>query len=262
MAFDPISILILLIAGFASGLFVSICSGTAAAYIIPILTIFLGKSIHKTIGTSLFVDSIISLIAGIIFLRKGKARFKEVILLIILASIGAFFGSFFTSRAPESGLNLYFGIVLFLFGINLIYNGVQKNVDFIKSKYSFSFFKKYKIPVFIIGGFFVGFVSGFTGFGGAGFIALALFFILDYDLHTAIGTSLIVMFFLAGSASFSHFLREEFILDAALISGSAAVFGAIIGSLYANRIDEEKLGGVIGFILVIIGIVLFARVFI
>jgi uncharacterized membrane protein YfcA len=50
-------------------------------------------------------------------------------------------------------------------------------------------------------------------------------------------------------------------LDAALISGFSAVFGAIIGSFYANRIDEEKLGKVIGLILVIIGIILFVRIF-
>jgi uncharacterized membrane protein YfcA len=262
MHIDLLSILLLLIAGFASGLFVSICSGTAAAYMIPFLTIFLGKSVYKTIGTSLFVDSIISLTAGLVFLRNGNTRLKEVILIILLTSIGAVTGSFFTSRAPETGLNIYFGIILFLFGINLLYNGVQKNVDFIKSKYSFSFFKKYKTPVFIVGGFFVGFMSGLTGFGGAGFIAIALFFILDYDIHTAIGTSLLIMFFLAASGSFSHFLRGEFIVDAALISGSSAVFGAIIGSLYANRIDQEKLGRVIGLIVLILGIVIFARVFI
>jgi len=262
MYIDPLSISLLLIAGFVSGLFVSICSGTAAAYIIPILTIFLGKSIYKTIGTSLFVDSIISLIAGLVFLRKGNARIKDVVLIIFLSGIGAFIGSFFTSYAPEFGLNIYFGIVLSLFGLNLFYNGLSKNVDFIKSKYSFSFFKKYKIPIFIIGGFLIGFGSGLTGFGGAGFIAICLFFILDYDIHTAIGTSLIIMFFLAGSASISHFLIGEFILDAALISGFAAIFGAIIGSLYANRIDSEKLGRVIGLIYLLVGIVLFARVFI
>jgi hypothetical protein len=262
MLFDFTSLLLLIVAGFIGGLFVSICSGTAAAYIIPMLTIFFGKSIHKTIGTSLFVDSVISLSAGLVFLKKGKARLKEVIFIIILSSIGAFIGSYFTSRATESGLNLYFGIVLILFGINLTYNGLQKNLDFIKSKYSFSFFKKYKIPIFIIGGFLIGFISGLTGFGGAGFIALALVIIYDYDIHTAIGTSLLVMFFLAGSASFSHFLREEFIMNAAIISGFAAIFGAIIGSLYANKIDEEKLVKVIGLIYLLIGIILFARVFI
>jgi uncharacterized protein len=261
MYIDLISLIILLLAGFGSGLFVSICSGTAAGYMIPVLTAFLGKSIHKSIGTSLFIDSVVALTAGLIFLRNGKTKLKPVLLLVLFSAVGAFFGSFLTDIAPEAGLNIYIGIILLLFGINLVYNGVRKNVDFVKSKYSFKFFKKYKTFLFIIFGFVIGIVSGFTGFGGAGFIALGLVFILDYDLHTAIGTSLIVMFVLAGFASVMHFLRENFLLDAALIAGVAAVFGAVLGSFFANKVNEERLGKIIGLIMIILGIAVFVRMF-
>ena len=259
MVLDPLLILVLLLAGFGSGLFVSICSGTAAGYMIPILTVFLGKSIHKSIGTSLFIDSIVALTAALIFLRNGKIKLKPVLLLLIFSVIGAFLGSFLTSSAPEAGLTIYIGIILLLFGINLVYNGVQKNVDFIKSKYSFSFFKKYKTILFIVFGFTTGLMSGFTGFGGSGFIALGLIFILDYDLHTAIGTSLLVMFFLAGSASIGHIIRDNFILEYALIAGVAALFGAVLGSSIANKVDEKRLGRIIGIIMVLLGIAVFVR---
>ena len=261
MPIDPVTTIVLLLAGFASGLFVSICSGTAAGYMIPILTVFLGKHIHKSIGTSIFIDSIVSLVAGIIFLRNGKIKLRPVLLLLIFSIIGAFLGSFLTGAAPESGLNLYIGVVLLLFGINLVYNGVQKNIDFIKSKYSFNFFKKYKPYLFVIVGFMTGLMSGLTGFGGSGFIAIGLIFILDYDLHTAIGTSLIVMFFLAGSASIGHIMKGNFIYDFALIAGIAALIGASVGSFIANKVDEEKLGKIIGIIMVLLGIAVFARMF-
>lgn len=259
MLTDPIILIALFLAGFGSGLFVSICSGTAAGYMIPVLTVFLGKHIHKAIGTSLFIDSIVALVAGIIFLRNGKIKLKPVLLLLLFSVIGAFLGSFLTDSAPESGLNAYIGVVLLLFGVNILYNGVKKNVDFIKSKYSFSFFKKYKMIIFVIFGFTTGLMSGFTGFGGSGFIALGLIFVLDYDLHTAIGTSLLVMFFLAGSASVGHILRDNFISEYALIAGIAALAGALLGSHLANKVDEEKLGKIIGFIMVLLGIAVFAR---
>ena len=252
---------VLLIAGFASGLFVSICSGTVAGYMIPTLTVFLGKSIHKSIGTSLFIDSIVALIAGLVFLRNGKIKLKPVILILVSSVIGGFIGSFFTSSVPETGLTIYIGVMLLLFGINVLYNGVQKNVDFVKSKYSFSFFKKYKIPLFVISGFITGIMSGFTGFGGSFFIAIGLIFILDYDLHTAIGTSLLVMFFLAASASIGHIIKDNFLLDAALIAGIAALFGAALGSFISNKINEEKLGKIIGLIMLLLGIAIFARMF-
>lgn len=266
MHIDIYSFLVLILAGFASGLFIGICSGTAAGFMIPILTVFLGKtnsgsiSIYNSIGTSLFVDSIVGISAGLIFLKKGKTKLKIVIPVIITAAIGAFIGSFFTSYAPERGLNLYLGVVLVLFGINLMYNGYQKNVDFIKSKYSFSFLKKHKLGLLVVGGLVIGLLSGLTGFGGAGFVAIGLIFIFDFDLHTAIGTSLIVMFFLAGFGSIGHIILDEFIWDAAMISGSAAVVGAFTGSIFSNKINEDILGKIIGLIMLLLGCAIFLRI--
>lgn len=261
MSIDLPSVLLLLAAGFSSGLFISICGGTAAGYVIPILTLFLGKTIHKSIGTSLSIDSVVSLTAGLIFLANGKTKLRPIAFTIIPCVSGAFLGSFLTSSAPESGLNLYVGFVLVIFGLNLSYNGVQKNIEFVKSKYSFDFFRKYKNIIFVVAGFGIGLTSGFTGFGGSGFIALGLIFILDYDLHTAIGSSLLIMFFLAGFGSIGHIINGNFLYDAALIVGFAAVLGAIIGSCFANRIDENKLGRIIGIIMLILGIAVFVRLF-
>ena len=259
MPTDLIMLFFLFLTGFTSGLFVSICSGTAASFMIPILTVFLGKSIHKSIGTSLFLDSIIGISAGLFFLRKGKTKLKVVIPIIVTSSIGAVIGSFFTSYAPERGLNIYFGVVLILFGISLMYNGYQKNVDFIKSKYSFTFLKKHKFILLLISGFIIGILSGLTGFGGAGFIAIGLIFIFDFDLHTAIGTSLIAMFFLAGFGALGHIVLDEFFWDAALIAGSGGLIGALTGSFFANKINEDILGRAIGVIMMILGIVIFLR---
>jgi len=259
MPLDIYSLLLLLSVGFVSGLFISICSGTAAGIMIPFLTVFFGHSIHKSIGISLFIDGLVGLTAGLIFFKNKKTQLKSVVPIIIFSVFGAVVGSFFTSSAPETGLNIYIGLLLLVFGVILMYNGVQKNVDFIRSKYSFDFLKKNKKIVFIVGGFLVGLFSGFTGFGGAAFVAIGLIFILDFDLHTAIGTSLLVMFFIAGSGSIGHILRNEFIYEIALVSGGAAVVGALSGSLFANRIDEDKLGRVIGLLLLVLGLILLAR---
>jgi len=87
-------------------------------------------------------------------------------------------------------------------------------------------------------------------------VALFLIFILGYDLHTAIGTSLIMMFFIAGSGAIGHFLNNEVIVSAALIAGCAAVVGAMSGSIVANKVDENKLGRLIGVIFLVLGIAL------
>ena len=81
-----------------------------------------------------------------------------------------------------------------------------------------------------------------------------LIFVMEYDLHTSIGTSLLMMLFIAGSGALSHGMQNEVIVDIALIAGIGAIIGGILGSVFANRIDEEKLGRLIGGIIVILGL--------
>ena len=95
MIVDYFNLLILLITGWFSGIYVGIASGTAVVFMIPILTIIIGSSIYQAIGTSLFVDGIIGLIAGIIFLKKGNVKLKPVITLAICGTIAAFIGTRF-----------------------------------------------------------------------------------------------------------------------------------------------------------------------
>ena len=113
---------------------------------------------------------------------------------------------------------------------------------------------------FIILGFTVGLASGFSGLGGGGFIAIILVLIVGYEIHTAIGTSLIMMFFIAGAGSIGHIAKGEILYDCIIYVMIAAAPGALIGSLYANKINEEKLGRVIGLIFIIMGIAVIFRI--
>ena len=259
---DYINTFLLFITGLGSGVYVGIASGTAQAFMIPVLTIIIGSNIYRSIGTSLFIDCIIGLIAGLIFLRKGNVDFKPVFILAIFGSFAAFIGTKFTTGTPELFLKGLIAIVLIVFGLNLLINGVKKNVEYIESKINFSWFKNNKILSFVIFGTIIGFASGFTGMGSSGAVTLILIFILGYDVHTAIGTSLLMMFFITGSGAIGHGFIGNFIFDVALIAGMGAVIGAASGSLIANRIDEDKLGKLIGVILTIIGVIFIIKLFI
>jgi uncharacterized membrane protein YfcA len=71
-----------------------------------------------------------------------------------------------------------------------------------------------------------------------------------------------MMFFIAGSGAAVHYLNNEVIVGAALIAGFGAVIGAVFGSVIANKVDENKLGRLIGVIFIILGIALFFNMFI
>jgi len=252
-----ITTILLFIFGFGSGISVGIASGTSGSFLIPCLTIFIGHSIHRAIGTSLLVDCIIGGVAGLIFFKNGHVDMRSGFLLVVAGVIGAILGSRFTSGASPLGLSIFIGLLLIFIGVNFIMNGVQRNVDFVEERINLNFFKDNKTLSFIICGFIIGLASGFSGVGGGGMVALFLIFILGYDIHTAIGTSLIMMFFIAGSGAVGHFLNNEVIISAALIAGFGAIIGAVSGSVVANKVDENKLGRLIGVIFIVLGIALF-----
>ncbi len=248
--------LLLIISGFGSGITVGIASGTAGSFMIPCLTLCIGYSIHQAIGTSLVIDCAIGGVAGLIFLRAGKIDLRSGALLAGMGVIGALIGSQFTSAAPEGGLTLFIALFLIVIGVNFIINGVQKNIEYIQQRLSFTWINRHQTVSFLVIGFLVGGMSGFSGMGGGAIIALIFIFILGYDLHTAIGTALLMMCFIAGSGAIGHVINAEVIVPVALIAGSAAAVGAGSGALIANRINQDKLGRVIGIIVLISGILI------
>jgi uncharacterized membrane protein YfcA len=259
--YDIFQILILLISGVGSGIFVGMGSGTTGSIMITTLTVFLGYSIHQSIGTSLLIDCIIGGIAGVIFLKKGNANFKPALTIALFGALGSFIGGQFTSSAPELGLIVLISSILIVLGLSFIIKGLQKNIEYLKEKGKVIYLKKHKIKFFIGFGLIAGASSGFTGMGIGGVVALILMLFLDYDVHTAIGTALLSILFISGAGAIGHVVNNEVLIGAGLIAGSAAVIGAVGGSFVANKINEERLGRIVGVLILIMGFVLLFRAF-
>lgn len=242
-------ILGILIVGFGSGISVGMGSGTASPIIIPILTLLMGVSIHHAIGNSLFIDSIIGCTAGILFLFHGRANIKTILSLGIPGALGAIIGSHFTSSASETGLNLFLGLIVIFIGINFLVNGIQKNLDFIKDRINFIWFRENSKIFFPVFGVILGGLSGFLGIGVGGIIALILIFVI----HTAIGTSLLIMSFIAGSGAIEHIVAGEIAWSGAIFAATGAVIGSLTGSMFANKISSDILGRILGGIILVLG---------
>jgi len=250
---QQISSFLSFLVGCGCGVAVGIASGTAESFMIPFVTIILAQSVYQAIGTSLVVDCIIGGIAGIIFLLKGNVNVRPVMLLAISGMAASVIGSMFTRGTPEVGLKFLIAFVLIGLGLALLRGGVKRNVEYVNSKVSFSWFQKQKLVSLLFFGSLIGFASGFTGMGSSGAMTFVLIFIMGYDLHTSIGTSLLMMFFIAGSGAIAHGLKGEIVTSVALFAGIGALIGAMSGSFFANKIDEDKLGRLIGLIITLLG---------
>lgn len=252
-----IEVIILVILAFCIGIFISTASGTAATLLIPVLTIFLGYSNHNSIGTSLAFDSFIGLTAGLIYLKNKKIDLKSSAILVLFGVTGSIIGSQFTTQAPETGLKIFFAFFLLFIGFNFARRGIRKNVEYFNKKIKFSFLRKNKTFSFILLGVLVGVMSGFSGLGSGRTIAVILIFVLAYDFHTAVGTSLIMMFFIAGTGALNHAYNGGIMYDTLAVLVIPGLLGSLIGSKYANKIDEDKLARIAGLIIFTFGLIIF-----
>jgi len=259
---DVNTIVILLLFGFGSGLFVGTAAGTAASFLIPGLTILLGYSTHEAIGTSLAVDCVIGIIAGYTFIKNKYVNLKSVFLLVVAGVLGSILGSTFTSEAPEGILNIMIGFFLLFIGFNFIRNGIKKNVDGLEQKINFSFFRNHHLFSFLLLGGIIGGLSGFIGIGGSRMLSLILIFVMGYSLHQAVGTSLVMMVFIAGSGAVNHGFQGEIVFSAFLILGLSAGIGAFLGSQLASKINEELLARIVGSFIFLLGVIIMIKNFI
>lgn len=259
---DIVQAIILIVTGFFSGLFLGMGSGTTAAILITSLTVVLGYSIHDAIGTSLLIDCLIGLTAGILYFYKNNVNIRPAIVIGIFGAIGSFLGSQFTSQTPEVILIILLSAFLILLGVSFLTKGVQTNIELVRTRFHISALKKYTLIIFIVFSIIAGLANGFTGMGSGGIIALGLLLFLEYDLVTAIGTSLILLVFISGAGAAGHILKNEIIYPVVLMVGISAALGAITGSLYSQKINQDALGRLVGFIIIIMGLIMLLRAFI
>lgn len=261
MLIDLSDLLIYLLFGLGSGLFVGTAAGTAASFLIPSLTLLAGYSTHQAIGTSLGIDCIIGIVAGITFFKNNYVNLKSAILLVIMGVLGSFIGSLFTSQAQEGVLSSIIGIFLLFIGFQFIRRGVQRNVSLVEKKINFQVFRNHKTITLIILGLIIGGISGFVGIGGSRMLSIILIFVLGYTLHQAIGTSLVMMIFIAGTGAVSHATNGEIMYSGLVIVGFFAAIGAFIGSHFASKINENHLARIVGIIIFMLGSIIILNVF-
>ena len=108
----------------------------------------------------------------------------------------------------------------------------------------------------IVCGILIGFICGFIGAGGGMMMLLILTSVLNYELKTAVGTSVFIMTFTALTGAVSHF-----VIGGApdwLVWSLCVLFTFIwarIAAVFANKTTPRILNRATGIILVILGIV-------
>lgn len=250
-----ITVLTLILIGLLTGTVTAISAGSGVAIVVPLLVILLGADIYSAIGTSLFVDVIASINVAYHYYRFGRIDLRSGMWLGISAVAGALIGSHFAHYIPQQGLNGAFSIFIIISGITFIVRAYSKR-HISLSRFKFEN-KKGQILMLLGIGLYIGISTGLFGTGGGATILLVLVYILDYPLHTAIGTATALMAISAASGTIGYATTKHVLWVDGVIIGVAAMFSGMLFSRFANKVSEKTLNVLVGLIFIAIGVSMF-----
>lgn len=240
--------------GILAGIVTGLTGASGVMVVVPLLNMLLNFSVHDAIGTSLMVNVIASIATAYPYYRHGNVDLKSGIWIAIGSITGAQLGVFFAVKTPEAGLGGAFGIFLIVMGLVMWKRGINRE-RLAKKAIKFKSEKK-RILTALGLGFIIGIMAGVFGAGGGMMALFVLIFVLNFPLHLAIGTSVVIMAITASSAMVGYALHGNLNLLAGLILGISAALSATESAKFANRVDEKILSKAVGFVLISLGIIM------
>jgi uncharacterized membrane protein YfcA len=241
--------IILILAGLSAGIATGLVGLSAAAIIVPLLSTVLGMDPYIAIGISLSSDVLASGSSAITYGKNKHINIKNGLFMMSSVLIFTVLASYISSlNNTESLGNMTFVIVIVL-GINFLRKNPNQERKTIKSKLDPRLRS-------ILWGSLIGIICGYIGAGGGVMLLVVLTTILGYDYKTAVGTSIFIMTFTALLGAISHIIISGTNIIALSICAISALIGAKSSAIYANKVPVKKLYHVVGFFLIMFGLVL------
>lgn len=242
------------------GLIVGAVSGVTGAsgvlILVPILSTFFNLPLPVILGTSLFVDIIVSMPVSYTYFRAKNLEIKQVAWMIVGALLGAQIGSYFIISVSRVLIMAVLGLAMVFFGIKMWRLGLSKNDHFsIISSGGLSNFLKKRTGM-ILSGLVIGLTTGIFGAGGGLTIFVILYSFLNFPLKKAIGTSSFIMLITAFSGAVGYWDNGNLNIILGLTVGISAAIGGALSSIMANRMDEKILTRFIGGFFIFLAIIM------
>lgn len=244
-------LLILIVGGFA-GIMTGMMGASGVMAVVPGM-LLLGYTAHQAIGTSLAVDMTASLIVAGTYFQHRRVELRQALWIALASVLGAQLGSRFSIYVPEIGISSGFGVLLIISAALLWRNGASRNLSRLASSTVAQKVRQRPLLVSTGIGLWAGFYCGMFGSGGGMLFLLALL-LLGYSLHSAVGTSTLIMALTTASGTVGHALLGNLpVLTVMGITGGTVV-GSLASARLANRLDERHLERAIAAVLALLGL--------
>ena len=241
---------IYIVAGMGAGIGTGLAGLSAAAVISPMLITFLGFDPYEAVGISLASDVLASAISAYTYGKNKNLDVKNGLVMLASVLVFTLIGSYIASLVPSGTMGSFSGFMTLLLGIKFIVKPVMTTKEALASKT-----QKQKVIQSLLCGCLIGFICGFIGAGGGMMLLLILTSVLQYELKTAVGTSVFIMAFTAFTGAASHMYIGGFPdLEALIVCIIATLVGARVAALFANKAEPKVLNQATGVVLTVLGL--------
>ena len=247
-------VMIAVLAGLLAGLGTGFAGLSAAVFIAPMLTTFLGMDSFSAVGIALASDVLASTLSAVTYHKHGNTALKEsrilMVTVLLFACLGSIAAHVFTGLAAGETFMGWWLIAGSLFlGIKLLCFPAKSE------QRGSSILPLPKEVVMLVCGIYIGFVCGFQGTGGGLMLLFVLNILLDIPFKKAVGTSVSIMAITALIGTISHFtLRGCPDLRYLILCILATLIGAGAAAVIANHIRPVTLKRITGGLMSISGI--------
>jgi uncharacterized membrane protein YfcA len=231
------------------GVSLGLLGGGGSILAVPVLVYVAGVEVHAAIGMSLAVVGATALVGGIVHARAGRVDPRAAALFGGAGMLGAPLGAQATHAVAPRALMLLFALLMLAVGALMMRGDGRARPGRTRLHAA-------AVPAV---GFGVGLLTGFLGVGGGFLIVPALTLLAGLPIHSAVGTSLLVIAANSAAGLAGHLGRGDVPPGLTAAFTGAATVGALGGVRLAGALDAARLRRAFAVFVVMVGLLLLAR---
>ncbi len=243
-----------MVAGVLTGLI-----GASGVMLVVPAFVMLGLSASESIGASLLIDAVASLVVSWTYYRNKNLKLREGAWIALGSVAGAQAGSLLSPFVPDMGLSGAFSAFLLVSAVIFWVKGAkgQLKLENALAERPPALLRLMKAHTVVSGlalGLGVGLISGLLGAGGGIMILFILVFVMGFPMHEGIGTSTFIMAITAASGAVGHAASGDLPLWPALLGALGTLVGGWLAARYANKVSNALLCKVAGVVFAALGV--------
>ncbi|MBK8957450.1 MAG: sulfite exporter TauE/SafE family protein [Proteobacteria bacterium] len=240
-------------AGLAIGVLLGLTGGGGSILTVPLLVYVVGLEAKVAIVTSMLIVGVTSLAALLSHSRAGRVVWRTGAIFGAAGMAGAYVGGAVAQHLADALLLLLFAGVMVGSGLAMLRRSCGKHACAETGSPP-----ERRIQRVLADGFGVGMVTGLVGAGGGFLVVPALALLGGLPMHSAIGTSLLVIVMNCGAGIASYALTSDVALDvdSAAIISVLSIAGTVLGTRLARRVSGAQLQRGFGVFVLLVAAIL------